>query len=151
MNFIWDIVLHAAQDDFESQQLFFKPTKSFSPYYEQSFSCINQRRVDTAEIEINPLMRFTSILWRTFWRNCAGFEQLKRDKQIAVADKLLKVIETGSGVHSFWQIMKQIFDKRADERWIFAPLRLKPMPNLNRRLTENILNITFTKKIMKIF
>ena len=61
MNFIWDIVLQAAKDDFESQKLFFKPAENFSPYYEHAFNCINQRHVDTAEIEINPLYRFSAI------------------------------------------------------------------------------------------
>ena len=165
VNFIWDIVLQAAQDNFESQKLFFKPAESFSPYYEQSFSCINQKNVDSAEIEINPLMRFTAIFEyilhpdvmnlvfaeqrqfilfyfdltahilaeidlchgmtkREFYIRKIrrevldgiygetareGMEQLKRDKQIAVADELLRVIEVGSSVHSFCHIMKQIF------------------------------------------
>ena len=61
MNFIWDIVLQAAKDDFESRQLFFKPAESFSPYIEQSFSTINQQHVERNEIEINPLMRFSAI------------------------------------------------------------------------------------------
>lgn len=61
MNFIWDIVLQAAKDDFESQKLFFKPAENFSPYYEHAFNCINQRHVDAAEIEINPLYRFSAI------------------------------------------------------------------------------------------
>ena len=166
MNFIWDIVLQAARDDFESQKLFFKPAQSFSPYYEHAFSCINQKNVDSAEIEINPLMRFSAIFGyllhpdvkdlvfenqRQFIR-CdfdltthilaeidlihgmtkrefyirkirqemlagiygetvkAGMPQLKRESQISVADEFLKVIETGSGVHSFCHIMKQIFE-----------------------------------------
>ena len=61
MNFIWDIVLQAAQDNFESEELFFKPAENFSPYYEQSFKNINQRHVDDTNIEINPLYRFSSI------------------------------------------------------------------------------------------
>ncbi len=158
--------MQAAQDDFESQKLFFKPAESFSPYYEQSFSCINQRHVDSAEIEINPLMRFSPIFEyvlhpdvkdlifvnqqqfikfyfdlvthilaevdlchgmtkREFYIRKirkevlagiygetarAGMEQLKRDKQIEVADELLRVIEVGSSIHAFCHIMKQIFD-----------------------------------------
>lgn len=166
VNFIWDIVLQAAQDDFESEKLFFKPAKSFSPYYEHSFSCINQRHVEKPEIEINPLMRFSQIFEyvlhpdvmdlifarqkqfiqfyfdlmthilaevdlchgmtkREFYIRRIrqevlaglygdtareGMEQLKRDKQVDVADELLRVIEVGSGVHSFCHIMKQIFE-----------------------------------------
>lgn len=39
-----------------------------------------------------------------------GMTQLKRDKQIAVADELLRVMEIGLSVHSFCHIMKQIFE-----------------------------------------
>ena len=39
-----------------------------------------------------------------------GMEQLKRERQIAVADEFLRVIEMGSSVHSFCHIMKQVFE-----------------------------------------
>ncbi|MBR3747418.1 MAG: hypothetical protein IKN27_10725 [Selenomonadaceae bacterium] len=39
-----------------------------------------------------------------------GMEQLKREKQFAVADELLRVMEVGSSVRSFCHIMKQIFE-----------------------------------------
>lgn len=166
MNFIWDIVLQAARDDFESHKLFFKPAESYSPYYEHSFSCINQRHVDKVEVEINPLYRFSPIFEyllhpdvtdlvfenqrqfimfyfdltahilaeidlchgmtrREFYIRKirqemlsgifgetvkAGMEQLKRERQISVADEFLKVIEVGSSVHSFCHIMKQVFE-----------------------------------------
>ena len=166
MNFIWDIVLQAARDDFESHKLFFKPAESYSPYYEHSFSCINQRHVDKVEVEINPLYRFSTIFEyllhpdvtdlvfenqrqfimfyfdltahilaeidlchgmtrREFYIRKirqemlsgifgetvkAGMEQLKRERQISVADEFLKVIEVGSSVHSFCHIMKQVFE-----------------------------------------
>ena len=61
MNFIWDIVLQAAKDDFESEKLFFKPAENFSPYIEQSFKSINQRHVENINVEINPLYRFAPI------------------------------------------------------------------------------------------
>ncbi len=166
MNFIWDIVLQAAQDNFGSHDIFFKPAEKFSPYYEHSFSCINEKHVDNPEIEINPLLRFTSVfeyllhpdVKNLIFRNqqefiyfyfdvavhilaeidlCHGITQreiyirkirrelldgvfgevakigmleLKRDKQIAVADELLKMMETGSNLQSFCNIMKQIFE-----------------------------------------
>lgn len=165
MNFIWDIVLQAAQDNFSSEKIFFKPADKFSPYYEHSFDCINQKHVENPEVEINPLMRFTAIFeyllhpdvkdlvfedqkqFIMFYFDLAthilaeiglchgmtqrefyirqirrellagvfgetariGMTELKRDKQIAVADELLKVFETGSSVQSFCNIMKEIF------------------------------------------
>lgn len=157
--------MQAAQDDFESTDLFFQPAESFSPYYEQSFKNINQRHVDEKIVEINPLYRFSAIFeylihpdvkdfifadQKNFIRYyfdlvthilleidlChgmtrrefyvrkirremlegifgetvqIGMNQLKKDKQLAVAEALLCVMEVGSSVYSFCQIMKQIF------------------------------------------
>lgn len=150
----------------ESEELFFKPAESFSPYYEHSFKNINQRHVEDSNIEINPLYRFSPIFeyWlhpdvkdlifanqknfisyyfdlvthilseidlchgmtrREFYIRKIrhemlegifgesareGMEQLKKDKQLAVADEMLCVMEIGSSVHSFCHIMKQIFE-----------------------------------------
>lgn len=158
--------MQAAQDNFESEKIFFKPAEKFSPYYEHSFDCINQKHVEKPEVEINPLMRFTAIFEyllhldvknlifenqkqfimfyfdllthilaevdlchgmtrREFYIRQIrrelldgvfgevaqiGMTELKRDKQVAVADELLKVMETGSSVQSFCNIMKQIFE-----------------------------------------
>ena len=157
--------MQAAQDNFESGKLFFKPAESFSPYYEQSFKSINQRHVESVDVEINPLARFSKIfeyllhpdvinlifaeqrqfalyyfdlithilaevdlchgmtrrefyirqirrelLDGTFGSVAReGVENLKRDKQIAVADELLRVMEIGSSVKSFCRVTKQIF------------------------------------------
>ena len=158
--------MRAAQDDFESQKLFFRPAKIFSPYYEQSFRDINQKHIENPNIEINPLLRFTAIFEyllhpdvkdliferekefisfffdilthilseidlchgmtkREFYIRQirrelldgvygevarVGMLELKREKQIAVADELLRVMETGSSVDSFCKIMRQIFE-----------------------------------------
>ncbi|MBR5913764.1 MAG: hypothetical protein IKZ58_05340 [Selenomonadaceae bacterium] len=180
MNFTWDIVLQAAQDDLESGDLFFKPAESFSPYYEQSFKNINQRHIKNKDVEINPLYRFSSIFEYALhpdvrdliFRNqqnfinyyfdlnihilteidlCHGMTkrefyvrkirqemldgifgeparegimQLKKDKQLAVADELLCVMETGSSVRSFCHIMKQIFKGCIIYQSIAHPQRL---------------------------
>ena len=55
VNFIWDIVLQAAQDDLPSEKIFFKPAENFSPYYEQSFKHINQRHISEPTVEIGEL------------------------------------------------------------------------------------------------
>ena len=157
--------MRAAEDDIETGKLFFKPAESFSPYCEQSFKTINQRRVEDTEVEINPLARFSAIFEYLLHPDCLnlifvnqqqftayffdllthiladvdlthgmtrrefyvrqirrellsgvfgtvaseGMKQLKRDKQLAVADELLCVMEVGSSVRSFCRIMKQIF------------------------------------------
>ena len=157
--------MQAAQDDLESEKLFFKPAETFSPYYEHAFKNINQRHVESNDVEINPLMRFSPIFeyllhpdvmnlifaeQKNFIRHyfdllthilaeidlCHGMTrrefyirkirremadgvfgdivregmmQLKKDRQLAVADEMLCVMETGSSVRSFCHIMKQIF------------------------------------------
>ena len=157
--------MQAAQDGFESTDLFFKPAENFSPYYEQSFKSINQRNVDEKIVEINPLYRFAAIFEyvihpdvkdlvfadqknfinyyfdllthilveidlchgmtrREFYVRKIrremlegifgetvqiGMNQMKKDKQLAVAEALLCVMEAGSSVYSFCHIMKQIF------------------------------------------
>ena len=166
MNFIWDIVLQAAQDNVESEKIFFKAAEDCSPYYEQSFKNINQHHVVAPEIEINPLYRFSPIFEyllhpdvkdlifanqknfikyyfdlithilaevdlchgmtrREFYIRKIrhevldgifgeiareGMLQLKQNKQLAVAEEILCVMESGSSINSFCHIAKQIFD-----------------------------------------
>ena len=158
--------MQAARDDLESEKLFFKPAETFSPYYEHAFKNINQRHVESTDVEINPLYRFSPIFeyWlhpdvinlifdeqKNFIRHyfdlvthilaeidlChgmtrrefyirkirremlegvfgeivrEGMEQLKKDRQLSVADEMLCVMEIGSSVQSFCHIMKQIFE-----------------------------------------
>ena len=42
MNFIWDIALRAKESGIKEEDLFFEQAEDYSPYYEQSFSVINQ-------------------------------------------------------------------------------------------------------------
>lgn len=61
MNFLWDIVLRAQQQGKKEQDLFFCQSKEYSPFYEQSFSCLNENCVEGNEIELNLLFRFAEI------------------------------------------------------------------------------------------
>lgn len=61
MNFIWDIIINAKDNDIKKDELFFVLGKDISPWYEQSFSCLNQTNVDSNFIEINPFYRFNHI------------------------------------------------------------------------------------------
>ena len=61
MNYIWDIVIKAKQNGIKADKLFFKQGKDVSPWYEQSFSSINQNEVDDSKIEINSLYRFNDL------------------------------------------------------------------------------------------
>ena len=61
MNYIWDITLQAHIDGIKKNQLFFEQGANISPWYEQSFTNINQNRVEDTRIEINSLYRFDNI------------------------------------------------------------------------------------------
>lgn len=61
MNYIWDILLRARDQGFSDADIFFVQAKDCSPWYEQSFSCLNESQVSNPIIEINTLYRFANI------------------------------------------------------------------------------------------
>lgn len=61
MNFLWDIVLRAREQGFREEDLFFKQAEEYSPMFEQSFSCINEKGVEKSTVELNLLYRFADI------------------------------------------------------------------------------------------
>lgn len=61
MNFLWDIALRAKQQGIREEELFFCQAEEYSPFYEQSFSCLNETKIYNHEIELNLLFRFASI------------------------------------------------------------------------------------------
>ena len=61
MNFTWDIVLNAKQNGTDESELFFRPAKDYSPWYEQSFPVLNETTAKGPEIEYNPLYRFDAM------------------------------------------------------------------------------------------
>ena len=61
MNYIWDILLRAREQGFTDTDIFFCQAKDCSPWYEQSFSCLNETQVIDPHIEINTLYRFSNI------------------------------------------------------------------------------------------
>lgn len=61
MNFMWDIFLRAQSCGKKEEDLFFSQAGEYSPYYEQSFHCLNETAVESDEIELNLLYRFADI------------------------------------------------------------------------------------------
>lgn len=61
MNFLWDIALRAKQQGIREEELLFCQAEEYSPFYEQSFSCLNETKIYNHEIELNLLFRFASI------------------------------------------------------------------------------------------
>ena len=61
MNFMWDMALRAYEQGKDEEELFFAQAEEYSPFYEQSFPCINERSVETNVIGLNLLYRFADI------------------------------------------------------------------------------------------
>ncbi len=61
MNFLWDIAIRAMQQGKKESELFFCQAKDYSPFYEQSFPCLNEKKVENNEVELNLLFRFAYI------------------------------------------------------------------------------------------
>lgn len=61
MNFFWDIVLRAEEQGKKEADLFFVQADEYSPFYEQSFPCVNETEVTGNVIELNLLYRFADI------------------------------------------------------------------------------------------
>ena len=82
--------------------------------------------------------------------------QLKKNKQLAVAEEILCVIETGSSVNSFCHIMKQIFENciiyqnRAHPQKIYVYIGKERDENLQKQwkmIRETFLPIDIEVKI----
>lgn len=61
MNFLWDIVLRAQEQGWKEEELFFRQAQEYSPFFEPSFSCINEQQIDSGTIELNLLYRFADM------------------------------------------------------------------------------------------
>lgn len=61
MNYLWDIVLKAQAQGIKEEDLFFCQAEEYSPFYEQAFSCLNEKEVPEGRIELNLLLRFAHI------------------------------------------------------------------------------------------
>ena len=61
MNYIWEILLRARAGGVPDQELFFAQAKECSPWYEQSFPCLNEDAVAGPVVEINSLYRFSAV------------------------------------------------------------------------------------------
>ena len=61
MNFIWDMVLNAQRHGTDEANLYFMPARECSPWYEQSFPCLNEMVAEGPSLEYNPLYRFDAL------------------------------------------------------------------------------------------
>ena len=75
MNFLWDIVIRAKEQGYQEEELFFRQAREYSPFYEQSFSCINEKKVTSPEIELNLLYRFADIFQDILMQENSGLTE----------------------------------------------------------------------------
>ena len=61
MNFLWDIVLCVQEQGWKEEELFFRQAQEYSPFFEPSFSCVNEQQIDSGTIELNLLYRFADM------------------------------------------------------------------------------------------
>lgn len=61
MNFMWDMALRAYGQGKDEEDLFFAQAEEYSPFFEQSFPCVNEQKVEGDVIELNLLYRFADI------------------------------------------------------------------------------------------
>lgn len=93
MNFLWDIVIRAKEQGYQEDELFFRQAREYSPFYEQSFSCINEKKVTSPEIELNLLYRFADIFQDILMQENSGLtEEEYREFGTFFIDAALHVI-----------------------------------------------------------
>lgn len=61
MNLLWDIVLRAQDQGLKEEDLFFAQAKEFSPFFEQSFPCLNEQHISSNRIELNLFFRLADL------------------------------------------------------------------------------------------
>lgn len=79
MNFMWDITLKAYEQGIAEHELFFVQAKEYSPFFEQSFTCINEKKVSAGVIELNLLYRFADIFQKLLAPESLGLEEGEYD------------------------------------------------------------------------
>lgn len=80
MNFLWDIALRAKEQGFKEEELFFKQAEEYSPYFEQSFFCVNETKITSPVIELNLLYRFTDIFQDILMQENSGFTKEEQEQ-----------------------------------------------------------------------
>lgn len=79
MNYIWEMVLKAKENNIAEKELFFKQALEYSPYYEQSFLELDRKYIDKGEeLEVNALYRFDKIVQLLLDPNIEEYVELNK-------------------------------------------------------------------------
>lgn len=77
MNFIWDIILTAQGLGMKKEDIFFEMAQECSPWYEQSFTMLNEKGIPQKKVPVNPLFRFGATFGAFLHSDLEEMEELK--------------------------------------------------------------------------
>lgn len=152
MNFLWDIALRARQQGIKEKDLLFVQAQDYSPFYEQSFSCINETQVHSNTIELNLLFRFADIFQEILAENAQELPQLNK----YLIDAALHMILYTDLHHGLTKrdvyILRILYELQQGIYWEEIAKRLEVIPEGNRnRIATLLLNQIQTGSSLKMF
>ncbi len=134
MNYTWDIIIRALNEEVDLKELTFLHAKKYSAYMELSLREINFNNLEK-EIEINPYYRYDDIFRNLFNINYTEDKEY-REKLLDITVHFLNQIDIWSGMHKekFYKkfILKDIYSG-------FFGKRLQENIDLFKILEKNIL------------
>lgn len=77
MNYAWEVVLQAENNNIDRDALHFVEADNASPYMEVSVMDLNQESPEDDRIEINPIYRLQDVFGTLFDKNIIGMEQTR--------------------------------------------------------------------------
>lgn len=93
MNLLWDIALRAQEQGLKEEDMFFRQAQEYSPFFEQSFSCVNEQQVESGTIELNLFYRFADIFQDILAPETIGLEEKEYEEfRIFFVDAVLHTI-----------------------------------------------------------
>ena len=110
MNYIWEILLRARAQGLSDNELFFAQAEDCSPWYEQSFPCLNEDTVTGPVVEINSLYRFSEI-FQDLLHNMGDSEYLRHLFDAAV-QMLKRELEGGGFSASIAQALQLLSEEQ---------------------------------------
>jgi len=111
MNYVWEVLLAAENEKTKRNEIRFLPAKAPSPYVEVSFAELNTTSLENAQVEVNPLYRFSDIFSELFSPDITEYQTLRG---IFLDTVMHYIAETDllSGMHRqeffFWFLMEDI-------------------------------------------
>ncbi len=158
MNYIWDIVLQAKEDGYKKSDLFWEQGKDVSPYYEQSFSVLNQLHITDNHIEINALARFEKLFDRFLHDGFLENTEFKRYFYDLVIHFLCE-IDLGKGISKENIYLKEleqdilmgVYGIEVQENYKAIPKTCNVLPLLLKQIRTNASFSGFREALKRVY